>query len=153
LPAAAALTRLLDAFQRKNKWHIRQPEIFIRTKREGEAFLQFFPQDDGIASIRTIEPEQIRSPNGEPVWTFGILTEEDDRERILKYNLMYKGNAGEVTNSEELEPAEVVHIKINVDTAVKRGFSDEWHCRLSAFELGRSVCIIVLWNLQREHDR
>ena len=113
--------KMLDDFGCKNQWNeIRQQELFRRSLRDGEWFLQFFPQEDAITSVRVVEPECIRSPNSEPDWTFGCKSDGDDRETILDYNITYRGMA-----DQNITPAdEVLHSKINVDLGVKRGLSD-----------------------------
>src|SRR3989304_646292 len=41
---ALQVQKLLEQFQRENRWHERQQEIIRRVDRDGEAFLRFFEQ-------------------------------------------------------------------------------------------------------------
>ena len=113
--------RFLDEFQQKNKWYIRQKELFLRTRRDGEALIRLFPQDDGIAQVRVVEPETLRSPDATPEWSYGVRTEIEDRETPLMYHILYNAS---VDSYEDVEPEWIHHIKINVDLGVKRGLSD-----------------------------
>ena len=60
--AALAAQKLLDRFQRENRWQERQQEIVRRMDRDGEAFLRFFVDPSGLTRVRFIEPDQISTP-------------------------------------------------------------------------------------------
>jgi len=105
---------VLDRFLRENRWHARQQEIMRRKDRDGEAFLRFFPGDDGILRVRFVNPEDIRTPtqySQRPEHSFGIATDPSDVETVQGYWVC-----------EQWVPADQIqHRKANVDANVKRG--------------------------------
>jgi len=113
--------KVLEDFCVANRWHVRESEYFVRSRRDGEFFLRFFPQSDGITQVRTIEPETVRSPTEVPEWTFGIRTPVEDRETVEEYYVTYTGGP---EGGEYVDPVEIYHCKINTDLGVKRGLSD-----------------------------
>ncbi|MEX2316315.1 MAG: phage portal protein [Pirellulales bacterium] len=115
-PAEVVLTvqKLLDRFERENHWQLRQQEIVRRVDRDGEAFLRFFVDPDGMTRVRFIEPDQIVTPTAlanDPGASFGIQTEADDVETVLGYYV----------DGEFVDAREVQHRRANVDFNVKRG--------------------------------
>lgn len=104
----------LDRFIDENRWLMRQQEIVRRIDRDGEAFLRFFVDPDGMTRIRFVEPEQITTPSqlaNEPSANFGIQTEPGDVETVLGYYV-----DGELVDARHIQ-----HRKANVDFNVKRG--------------------------------
>src|SRR3990172_1591632 len=63
-PADVAMQgqKVLDRFEQENRWQLRQQEIVRRVDRDGEAFLRFFVDSDGMTRTRFIEPEQVVTP-------------------------------------------------------------------------------------------
>jgi hypothetical protein len=59
---ALAVQKVLDRFLEENRWHERQQEIVRRMDRDGEAFLQFFVDREGLTRVRFIEPDQVAEP-------------------------------------------------------------------------------------------
>ncbi len=113
---------IIDEFQEANNWKATESNLFTRSRRDGEAFVQFFPQDnDEPTQIRIVEPEWVRCPDGSQEFSFGIKTPENDREKVLAYYVTY---SGDISQGEEVSPEEIHHIKCNVDVGVKRGMSD-----------------------------
>ncbi|MBN1589207.1 MAG: phage portal protein [Pirellulales bacterium] len=113
-PLIAQVQAVLDEFVRVNRWHARQQEIVRRRDRDGEAFLRLFPSGDGVARVRFVEPDQVRTPAAEahdPAATFGIRTAPEDVEHVLAYCI----------DGRWVEAADVQHRKANVDANVKRG--------------------------------
>src|SRR5262249_18855516 len=98
-----------------------EPELFLRSRRDGEYCLRVAPQDDGITRVRIVEPEFIRCPDGSIEYSFGIYTPLDDREHIEKYFISYTGN---IADGHDVDPDEILFTKLNVDRSVKRGISD-----------------------------
>ena len=45
---ALAVQKVIDEFVRENRWQLRQQEIVRRIDRDGEAFLRFFVDRDGL---------------------------------------------------------------------------------------------------------
>lgn len=111
--------RLLDRFQQKNKWKMRERDLFIRSRRDGECAIRFFMQDDGVPVVRIVEPECIRNPTGEQDWAFGIRTAPGDAEFIEEYAITYNG-----ADFDYVDAKDIHHIKLNVDFGIKRGLSD-----------------------------
>jgi len=82
--------------------------------RDGEVFLRFFSDVDGMTQIRFIEPEQIAtipSLAGDASASFGIQTDPDDVETVRAYYV-----DGQAVNADSIQ-----HRKANVDSNVKRG--------------------------------
>lgn len=136
---------IIDEFLDANDWSHREANCFLRSRRDGEFFLRLYPQDDGITRVRQVEPEFVRNPNGSIEFNFGILTPIDDREHVQKYYVTYSGNVGE---GEEVDPEEIIHVKVNCDIGVKRGISDLFSCHelvencrklLKAEQIGETV--------------
>jgi len=105
---------VLDEFMHVNRWQSRQQEIVLRMDRDGEAFLRFFVDADGITRIRFVEPDQVQTPKelaSFPAASFGIQTEPDDVESVLGYFIDGKPVDADV----------IQHRKANVDANMKRG--------------------------------
>jgi len=112
-----------DKFYRVNKFDMKSKELVRRTLRDGECFIRFFkPKEDGDAEkIRFIEPLEIKSEaGGKP--TYGIETDPDDVEDIVSYHREFL-TEDNVSVSEDIPADEMLHIKIRVDSNVKRGIS------------------------------
>jgi hypothetical protein len=112
--AALQVQKLLDAFLLENHWQQRQQEIVRRMDRDGEAFLRFFVDHDGMTRVRFIEPDQVATPAdraSDPSASFGIQTDADDVEHVLGYYV----------DGEFVDAADVQHRRANVDFNVKRG--------------------------------
>lgn len=112
-----------NAWSKANKWDSRSKEIVRRTFRDGEIFLRWFPpQDrDGILRVRFLEPGEIKAAlNGKP--SFGIETDPDDIETVLSYHREYSVD-GTLQVPEDIPAEDVDHLKILVDSDIKRGVS------------------------------
>lgn len=112
--------RVIDDFCTKNRWYLRELDLYRRTNRDGEGFGRLFPSDDAITRLRTVEPEQVRPPDSSPEWLFGVRVDMDDKEVPLGYWVTYDGD---VKNGDEVSPEFMFHIKIGVDLAIRRGLS------------------------------
>jgi hypothetical protein len=146
--------RVVDDFLKRNRWNAvcdfrsamlvtasRERECFRRVKRDGEALIRFFPNDDGTMEIRFVEPEQLRTPPGGSWmngWSFGIHHQMEPREDVetpIEYHFAWQDIssaqehdvAGQLnvnqTGLGELVPAEeVVHLKgPETDASIARG--------------------------------
>jgi len=104
-------------FVRDNSFQRRQKEIFRRTLRDGECFIRYFvDRETGRTKIRFIDPQEICDPeNRHP---HGIETDPDDVETPINYYRSRDGKLREVIPADEIQ-----HIKILVDSNVKRGLS------------------------------
>lgn len=118
---------IVDNFIDKNDWHSYEQEIFLRSHRDGETFIELFPQEDYTA-VRIVEPETIRNPGSaktvggtEAEWKYGILTKAPDLATPLKYAVMHYADE---ENIRIVDAKQMLHIKVNVDRQIKRGLSD-----------------------------
>ena len=119
-----------EAFVKKEKFLRKQKEFVRRYTRDGEVFLRFFLDTDGMVRIRFMEPERVKNPpkygagmiGGKPVrgnLSYGIETAKNDIEKIFFYYYM----TGEDMNSWIRVPAkDVIHKKLSADSNCKRGF-------------------------------
>jgi len=110
----AAVQEVIDQFVAENDWRRRQQEIVRRLDRDGECFLRLFPQWDGVAKVRFIEPEQVAAPPdraADEQARFGILAAPDDAETPL----------GFYVDGRLIDAQWVQHRKANVDANAKRG--------------------------------
>lgn len=113
---------VIENWVKKNKWYLRQEEIIQRQVRDGEAFLRIFPQDgDELPLVRFVEPGLIADPQGSTDGnkTFGIETDPDDVETVLRYWIAGK----------PVDASLIQHRKIGVDMNVKRGIPLLWSIR------------------------
>lgn len=111
---ALAAQKVLERFQRENRWHERQQESVRRMDRDGEAFLRFFVDHEGTTRVRFVEPDQIATPTArasDPSASFGIQTAADDVETVLGYYV----------DGQLVDAGEIQHRRANVDANVKRG--------------------------------
>jgi capsid protein len=111
---AMQVQKALDQFQEVNRWQQRQQEIVRRVDRDGEAFLRFFVDGEGVTRVRFIEPDQVATPTSlatDPSASFGIQTDADDVEQVLGYYV----------DGEFVDAHDVQHRRANVDFNVKRG--------------------------------
>lgn len=106
--------RVLDEFVYENAWQARQQEIVRRMDRDGEVFLRYSVDTQGITRIRFVEPDQVQTPKelaNFPAASFGIQTEPEDVESVLGY----------CVDGQPVDASTIQHRKANVDRNVKRG--------------------------------
>lgn len=109
-----AVQSVLDEFMHLNRWQSRQQEIVRRLDRDGEVFLRFFVNAQGVTRVRFIEPDQVQTPIeliNHAAASYGIQTEPHDVETVLGY----------FVDGVAIDASTVQHRKANVDTNVKRG--------------------------------
>lgn len=110
-----------DQFWEDNKMDMRVKELVKRTFRDGETFLRFFDMPKKTPpSVRFIRPSQISDKDNNH--SFGIETDPDDVEKVIKYYREYNDSNNQLT-SEIIKADEMIHTKIMVDSDVKRGIS------------------------------
>lgn len=117
-----------ERFEKTVKWRRKQKETVRRVLRDGECFHRFM---DAKADNRSSEGKPVTFHYIEPDWvasndpkiSYGIETEPDNVGVIKSYRLIppIPAGTGTATQEETLKPAEIQHIKINVDENVKRG--------------------------------
>lgn len=123
----------LEGWFVRSRWRDREKEACVRRVRDGEFFLRLFDEvlDGGVRTgecdVRFVEPEYVTGEGapeeyagGVDCWSWGIRTAPGDAEHHLGYNLRY--HAGR--DSEQAPAADVVHVRGNVDLALKRGVPD-----------------------------
>ena len=115
-----------DQWAIANKWESRAKGAFRRLLRDGEFFLRTFKPKGGgkFQLVRFVDPAEIVDPNGEGSMghhTFGIECDPDDIETPVNYYRKY--TVGTKEEWEVIPAAEIIHIKIMVDSDVKRGMS------------------------------
>jgi hypothetical protein len=111
---AMAVQKELEHFLAENRWQQRQQEIVRRLDRDGEAFLRFFVDHEGVTRVRFVEPDQVTTPTSranDPSASFGIQTDARDVESVRGYYV----------DGEFVSAGEVQHRRANVDFNVKRG--------------------------------
>ncbi len=128
----------LDKWLKQVKWYQWEVELFRRTRRDGESFLELV--DDELTEVgvalKSIEPEQIREPQDQDAvnrrlgvrnasWKYGILTPRDDTADAVAYWVVSQyadetGRGGELVEAEDM-----FHLKTEwIDRMAKRGISD-----------------------------
>lgn len=110
-------------------------ELHLRSREDGEAFLQLVPRPGGRCQLRFLEPEQVTEPArprpleewlgvGEEFvscWTFGVHTRADDPATPLGYHIIHDPLGREW---DYLPAGRVEHIRRNVPRNARRGVSD-----------------------------
>ncbi len=110
----AAVQEVIDEFLAENDWRRRQQEIVRRMDRDGECFLRLFPQWNGVAKVRFVEPEQVAAPPeraADQQARFGIVAAADDAETPLGFFI----------DGRLIDARWIQHRKANVDANVRRG--------------------------------
>ena len=131
---ARMVQQVVDDFLDGNKWiGRREREVFRRSRRDGEIFLALYHVGGGRVRTRFVEPEQVTEPDDsraiedhigwdEPSdWKFGIHTHEGDVETVHGYHVQWSDKPADF---DYISTSRMVHIKLNVDTNIKRGLSD-----------------------------
>jgi hypothetical protein len=107
-----------------------EAEAYSSAMSDGEFFLRLFPGDgstNGVPMVRRVNPECVYCPPGEMQqgpWSFGIETDPDDRQRRLNYHVADPDDYP--ANGEIVRAGEIVHLKLNSVSDVKRGVPDFW---------------------------
>jgi len=144
---AECVQDVIDEFCDVNDWiGDRERELHNRVRRDGEAFTALYPDKNGIARTRFIEPERVTEPGNAtdfedwlavevPLdWVFGVVTYASDIETVVGYHVLWnpEGTDFDFLPNDDLELALrlgsglIEHIKVNTDRNVKRGLPDMW---------------------------
>jgi len=120
---ADAVQVLVDDWLDREAWGEREQELFERSRRDGEYGLRLFPVD-GHLSVRPMEPEHVRPPDGERAADYpdGLRCDPDDAETVLAY--WYRPD--EDRDGEEIDARDAELVTLNVDRVIRRGVSDFW---------------------------
>jgi hypothetical protein len=113
--------RVIGRFLERTDWGELEQEVMRRADRDGEAFLRFFHTGNGQCTVRTVEPEHVRSPGDQSAHlSFGVETPEHDVQDARAFWIVEEPS---VSWSPSRVPAgEVVHVRFNVDRTAKRGY-------------------------------
>lgn len=168
------VNEVLDEFDEENKWTgVKDTENFNRSRRDGEAFLALFHVGGGHAQARFVDPEQVTEPgnqreieewiadnfgdegrravSGPTNWEWGIHTAEGDIERVFGYHVKYTQDDDDW---DYIPASRMEHIKLNVDSNIKRGLSDFYPVRkhmrandklLTALIEGSATCASIAY--------
>jgi len=126
---AEAVQDEIDQFIEVNNWNSLEQDLFVRSRVDGEFFLRYHENDDGVLIIREIEPEKVRQEPGGDYrhFSFGIDTDPEDVVEVKGYWVYYSDTAAaHQETGEYVDADDVLHYKINVTRTVKRGISDLW---------------------------
>ena len=111
-------------WQEANNFDQRSKEMIRRAYRDGETFIRWFlpkSKEDHLR-IRFVNPSEIKTPlTIKPERSYGIETDIEDVEKVVAYHRKYKRGLTDAT--EEIPAEEIDHVKIMVDSDVKRGVS------------------------------
>lgn len=129
---AATVQAVIDEWQESHGWRRVEREAFVRSRRDGEAFLKLDHTRGGLPRPRFIEPAAVKEPadllsvseylgNIALDWAFGCGSHPYDVDDVHAYHVVADdgGATDEIIEAERCE-----HIKCNVDSGVKRGISD-----------------------------
>lgn len=112
-----------DAWAERNDFDLTAKEIVNRVIRDGEMFNRWFPPKEtkGDIQMRFVNPAEIKpGTNAKP--THGIEVNPDDYKDIISYHRSHTAPVPSATiRTETIPAAEMDHVKIGVDSDVKRG--------------------------------
>jgi hypothetical protein len=92
-----------------------------RADRDGEAFLRFFHTGGGRCTVRTVEPEHVRSLGDQSAHlSFGVETPEHDVQDARAFWIVEEPSVSWTPS--RVTASEVVHVRFNVDRTAKRGY-------------------------------
>lgn len=113
--------KFVDHWAEKNNWCEFQQEVFWGSREDGESMTRIFP-DDGVAALRHVWPEQITKPPGteDREWSYGVKTPVDDVQEPLAYWVANQ----QPSDGQEVPASNLIHIKVNTRSGIKRGLSD-----------------------------
>jgi hypothetical protein len=121
---ADRLTDFLDRWSAENLWGEFQREAFWRHREDGDELIRLFP-DDGIMKVRHVWPEQLTQPPGTTVqeWGYGVRMPRGD-ECAPVPEAYWVADLDDPHAGEEVPASELVHLKANSRTGIKRGLPD-----------------------------
>jgi hypothetical protein len=112
--------KLLDFWEEwaedeRNEWRLLSWEIVERALRDGECFLRVFDAGRSNFAFRFIDPLDVKDPSGRV--TYGIETKPEDAATPVAYYVLRPDGQ----RADRIGAKNVIHIKIGVDSDVKRG--------------------------------
>ncbi len=112
---------VIDIFHETNRIGMFENELVWRLLVEGECCTRLFYNQDGIVTIRVVEPELLKPPNdsNDPDSSYGIQCKLDDMHDVVGYWIVERPWEGLVPI---LVPEDEVNfIKVNSPSNAKRG--------------------------------
>lgn len=108
----------VKAFHKANKWKIKEKEFGRRVFRDGElfAYLRRITKGEPVR-LQFIDPDRIGS--NDPKASCGIETVPDDVEEVITYRVQRPTVRSELS----IPAKQITHVKLGVDSDVKRGRS------------------------------
>jgi 8-oxo-dGTP pyrophosphatase MutT (NUDIX family) len=121
---AQKVTDWFDGWAAANYWDEFQQEAFGRHREDGDAIIRMFP-DDGCLKLRHVWAEQLTQPPGTTVeeYGYGVRMPKDD-EAAPEPEAYWLADLDNPAVGEEVPACEVIHLKANTRTGVKRGLPD-----------------------------
>lgn len=118
---------VVDDFLVASSWGEREQETLLRCDEDGEAIIRLFHVGGGRADVRFVEPEHVRSPDGEGDTTssLGVESRPGDVEDVLRYWIVERPDMA-VDSPVPVPAEEIVHLKLNVRSTAKRGYPTFW---------------------------
>lgn len=114
-----------DDWAERNDFDLTAKEIVNRVIRDGEMFNRWFEPKgtDGDIQMRFVNPSEIQpGTNNQP--SYGIAVDPDDYKDVLFYHRKHTAPVPSATiRNEDIPAEEMDHVKIGVDSDVKRGVS------------------------------
>jgi len=120
-----------DEWYESSNWDMKDKESFRRYIRDGELFNRFFSPKSRIPLdgnqwphllTRFVEPLEIKNWPSKQNATFGIETDPEDVETVLRYYRSWVDFDSKQHDS-DISPKDMIHFKIGVDSNVKRGLT------------------------------
>ena len=115
---------VIDAFLKRNNWHVRKPEILTRRDRDGECMLRKFTTELGLV-IRFVESSSVFTPldrSSNSAIKYGVesleIEGEIDRETVVAYWI----------NGKRVEASKIQHRRRGDSMAI-RGIPIFWQAR------------------------
>lgn len=128
---------LIDDFCEENKWREwLETEFVSRTLEDGESILVLTDEGGITPRTRLVGSDQLRQPLGDTStiedhyqlpcgldWWFGVATPPNDTSRPMAYAVSWDATPA---NYDVFSPSQVVHVRANVPSDVKRGIPDAY---------------------------
>lgn len=127
--AAELANEYFAEFAQREKLPILERSFVRAADRDGEAFLRIFDLKEGVAA-RYVDPTCVTDTDGKHPW--GVVLDDTDEHTIVAY----------IIDGEEVPAADVLHVKLNVDPDIPRGYPTLWPIRgriLSAEKIMKAV--------------
>lgn len=121
---AAKVTDFFEQWSAENQWNEFQQEAFWRHREDGDELIRTFA-DDGVLKVRHVWAEQLTQPPGANAeeWGYGVRMPDGD-SAAPEPEAYWIADVDHPERGEEVPAADVIHLKANTRTGVKRGLPD-----------------------------